>query len=274
MTPDPDQSRESRSLPGFRYLPPSHSFVIAVTSVNLLAVERHLHDAPTLVHGRVRGDVTLTLSPAADGAFEGRLAASAGGEACRVTGALTVDEDDEWSVEGRIVCPQGRSDFDFSEDEDGEFMLLVVPYDAADVPRLDLAEITYARRVDPAEIAERRAGSGEGSVQRDPRLVGLWATQVVTSSSTGSMTTQLVMELRADGTIIDHGSRSVGGIPGVHADTGLTGGGDVAWWQTAEGVLHVSADGSRWVGLATYEISADRVLFVYYDGDRKLWHRQ
>jgi hypothetical protein len=197
------------------------------------------------------------------------------GDTCRVKGQAAADEDGEWSVEGRIECASGRSDFEFSEDEDDEFMLLIVPYDDSGMPRSDRAAVFYARLRDPAATSGGDAGDANPpAAGRDPALVGVWATQVVMSTAGGSMTTQLLMDIRADGTLVDLGSRSVGGIPGVGGDTGLEGGGEVAAWRSAGNTLQVSYQGSAWVPLARYEVSGSRLLLVYYDGDRKVWQRR
>jgi hypothetical protein len=90
----------------------------------------------------------------------------------------------------------------------------------------------------------------------------------------GGMATQLFLELRADGLLIDHGARSMGGFPDASLDTGLGGGGETAAWRTQGNVLHVSYAGSPWVPLAQFEVSGNRLLLVYYDGDQKLWYRQ
>jgi len=102
----------------------------------------------------------------------------------------------------------------------------------------------------------------------------VWATQGVVNTPNGSMTTQLFMELRADGMLIDLGARSMGGIPDVSIDTGLAGGGETAAWRTQGAVLLVRYAGSPWMPLAQFEVSGNRLLLAYYDGDRKLWYRQ
>jgi len=221
------------------------------------------------------GDMTLTLEQSPDGATSGALLMPAGAGTCPVSGRAVADEEGEWSVEGSIQCADGRSDFEFAEDEDGEFVLLLVPYDKNGEPRSDLAAVYYARRATAGESPTGGTDTPDPPTSgRDPDLVGLWATQVVMSTSSGSMTTLIMMEIRANGTLIDLGSRSVGGIPGVGGDTGLQGGGDVADWQTSGNVLQVRYAGSQWVALATYQVSGDQVLFAYYDGDRKVWYRR
>lgn len=220
------------------------------------------------------GGMVLALEQSPGGAVTGTLVTT-NGDTCRVSGQAAPDEDGEWSVEGLITCANGRSDFEFSEDEGDEFLLLVVPYDETGTPRSDRAAVFYAQRPGPADPSTGSARAPDPPVAgRDPALVGVWATQVVTSTPGGSMATQLLMEIRADGTLVDLGSRSVGGIPGVGGDTGLQGGGDVAAWQTEGNVLQVSYGGSAWVPLARYDVSGNRVLLVYYDGDRKVWYRR
>jgi len=101
----------------------------------------------------------------------------------------------------------------------------------------------------------------------------VWSTQVLMNSPAGSVATQLSMEFRADGTLVDLGSRSLGGAGGVDIDTGLGLGGETANWRTAGNVLQVSQGGSPWVALATFQRNGDRLFLRYYDGDQRIWTR-
>jgi hypothetical protein len=217
------------------------------------------------------GTMTLTLNQDAKGTVGGTAVLPGGSVSCTVEGRVFVDEDGESSVEGSLRCPGGGSEFELAPDEEeGGFILLVIPVDGNGTPRSDLAAVYNARPAD--------AGGGRGNPPRDDprdqRLVGVWATQVVMNTPGGSMATQLRMAIRADGTLVDLGSRSAGGIPGVSFDTGLEGGGDVAEWRTRGDVLEVSYAGSAWVALATFVVEGDRLLLTYYDGDRRLWYRE
>jgi hypothetical protein len=203
---------------------------------------------------------------------------SSSGE-CELRGVVLVDEEDEASVEGTVACDAGGGEFDFSaDDEDGGFVLLVTPYDESGTPRLDLATLYYAVKGEAGPPADTNAAGGsttrDRSVLQDSRLVGVWSTQVMMNTPGGSMATQLLMEVRADGVLVDLGSRSIGGTPDVNVDTGLEDGGETARWRANGDVLEVSYAGSRWIQLARYELSGDRLLLDYYDGDRRLWHRQ
>ena len=192
-----------------------------------------------------------------------------GRHTCQLSGEVIVDDEDETSIEGVMQCPDSRGDFEFSyDDEDDTYLLLVTPYDDAGTPRLDLATLYVARR----GAADSDPTPQDGV--HDPRLIGVWSTQVMMSTPQGSMATQLLMEFRADGTLVDLGSRSMGSIPGVDMDTGMSGGGETAAWRSSGDILEVRTAASPWVQLARFEISGDRLQLVYYDGDRKLWHRQ
>lgn len=223
------------------------------------------------------GPMTLTLHQAGDGSVTGTLVMQ--GVPFQAEGAFIIDDEDEASIEGSLTGPQGRGDFTFYADEAGSsYSLLLTPYDASGTPRLDLAAEFPAHRSGPvdsgADVATTRQAPSPGPALRDARLAGVWATQVIVHTPNGSMTTQLFMELRADGTLIDLGSRSMGGFPNATLDTGLGGGGETAVWRTQGNVLLVSYAGSPWVSLAQFEVSGNRLLLAYYDGDRKLWYRQ
>jgi hypothetical protein len=138
--------------------------------------------------------------------------------------------------------------------------------------------VFYAQRgsedvaIDSPAGATPRPPAGGGL--RDRRLVGVWAAQVIMNTPGGDMATQLLMEIRGDGTLVDLGSRSIGGTADVNIDTGMSGGGETMAWRTNGDILEVSSAGSQWVQLARFEVSGNQLFLVYYDGDRKLWHRQ
>ncbi|HUF10849.1 MAG TPA: hypothetical protein VMO47_16135 [Rhodothermales bacterium] len=203
----------------------------------------------------------------------------------RAEGTVVVDDEDgEVSVEGSLSSPHGRGDFTLDgPDEDGDYYLLITPYDASGIPVLAQAATYLVKRAEAdAPPAGNYAESGDiatgqpapEGVVRDSRLVGVWATQVIMNTPSGGMATQILMEIRADGTLIDLGSRSVGGAPGIGIDTGFEAGGETASWRTQGNVLLVSQHGSPWVQLAQFEVADDRLLLNYHDGDRKLWYRQ
>jgi hypothetical protein len=219
----------------------------------------------------------LILIQDADGNVSGSLSSSSG--TCKLEGVVVLDEEDEESVEGTMTCNAGGGEFDFSaDDEEGGFVLLVTPYDESGTPRMDLATLYYARPGEADPSAETDSGGGAATqdpgFQKDLRLVGVWSTQVMMNTPGGNMATQLLMEIRGDGVLVDLGSRSIGGTPDVNIDTGPGGGGETALWRTNGDLLEVSYAGSQWVQLARYELSGDRLLLDYYDGDRRLWHRQ
>lgn len=208
------------------------------------------------------GPSFLTLGRAPTGDFAGFF--EAWGRRCEVSGTYGEDEEDPF-VEGEIACDGGGGgEFELSFDEDEEaFTFFLTPFEPDGTPRLDLA-VSY--------VAER-ADSTFGRAEAPSPLVGVWSTQVIASTPGGSVTTQLFMELRSDGLLVDLGSRSIGGTGDVTADTGLSGGGESALWRTEGDILQASVDGRQWAPLARFELAGDRMLLDYYDGDRALWHR-
>lgn len=196
---------------------------------------------------------------------------------CRLEGeALRDEEDGEWFVEGEMACAVSGGEFDLSQDEDDPdlFYLMVLPYDPGGSVRLDLASSYLATRVDTAR--PELPANDPIQTQADPAtrgLVGVWSTQVILNSEAGSVATQLLMEFRADGTLLDLGSRSLGGGHGVDIDTGLAPGGETAEWKTEGSVLQVRQAGTPWVPLATFQLAGDQLFLRYYDGDQKIWSR-
>ena len=224
-----------------------------------------------------QGPMALTLDQAADGTVTGTLALSGG--TCQLRGAVVVDEEDEASVEGTMTCDAGGGEFDFSADDENDgFVLLVTPIDASGTPRSDLATLYFARpgtiNPQPGSKPVNQTPQQPAVGSRDPRLFGFWSTQVVMNTPGGNMATQLLIEIRADGTLVDLGSRAVGGTADANIDTGFSGGGETVLWRTSGDILEVSYTGSQWAQLARFELSGDRLLLAYYDGDQKLWHRQ
>lgn len=208
-----------------------------------------------------QGPATLVLELGEGDTVSGKFLGT-GGE-CAVSGMYTIDEDDEASVEGAWQCAQGGAEFEFYFDEDTGYEILVIPVDADGTPHGEAAEFWIARRGPPHD-------SGSAA----PALVGVWSTQVIMNSPEGSIATQLLMELRADGTLVDLGSRSVAGGEDWSGNTGLLGAGESAKWRTDGDVLEISDQGSPWVPLARYALEGNRLGLAWYDGTYSVWHRQ
>lgn len=213
------------------------------------------------------GDMELVLEQMQEREVRGLLDGPNG--SCEVTGRAVRDEEEEWSVEGSMVCDLGSGQFVLSYDEeDDAFLLLLVPDGADGAPRSEAAAFFEVVRGTSTRTPEVPPGT------LDPGLVGTWATQVIVNTPAGSLATQIFMEIRSDGLLVDLGSRTVSGADGYHLDTGLESTGEVMNWRTNAGVLELSHRGSPWVPLARYELDEDRLLLRYYDGDQKLWYRR
>jgi hypothetical protein len=225
------------------------------------------------------GPLVLSVRQDADGTISGTLAMPNGGPAFDIYGAVLFDEDGEPRVHGTLSGTTGTGQFDFAADaEDGGFYLRVTPCDASG-PRPDLSTVYFAeRRADDEPGVKPEGGGGVTAPPPDDgahdlRLVGTWAAQVIMNTPSGAMATQLFMEIRADGELIDLGSRAIGGTPDVGIETDSPGN-ETARWRSQGKLLQVSYAGSAWVSLARYEVRGDQLLLEYYDGDRKLWYRQ
>ena len=223
------------------------------------------------------GPFTITLVQDEDGAVTGTLTVA--GRVCSFEGVSTEDEEEAF-VEAEVTCKEGNgADIELSWDEEEEtYYLFLTPYDDTGTPRLDLSALYEAA---PGTLESEVSQDGDQvTSQTTPAdsevspLVGIWATQVMINAPEGSIATQLLMEFRADGTLVDLGSRALGGVSGGSIDTGTSGGGETAVWRSEGNTLHVSPDGAQWVPLATFEVSRDQLFLRYYDGDQKLWYRQ
>jgi hypothetical protein len=230
------------------------------------------------------GVVTLWLHTLPSGEVRGWLQ---GADArFDLEGALVTDDDGDLSVEGTLSGSGLRTDFVLYREEGDAYGLLLVPYDRTGTPRSDQATVHQAARIasEGATAAEAGLppvqdapppGAAPPGVARDSRLVGTWSSQVIMNSAAGSIATELWMQIRPDGVMLDLGSRGMGDVGGGILDTGLQTGGDQALWRTEGALLFVSLNGSAWVPFARFEVSGPRLLLTYlHDGSRQIWSRR
>jgi len=236
--------------------------------------------------GGSAGELVLALQ-VEEGRYVGRLTTD-GRTIFEVEGTRYEDEDGEVGVEGEVLGG-GVADFELGWDpEDASYSLFLTPYQGG-VPRMDLAALSLLERVSAeAEIAafvDQATPSAPSSASApgpappastaegvDPRLVGVWATQVMMSTPGGTVATRISMELQADGTMIDLGSRAMGSFPGTGLDDrGPTG--DRGRWRVEDGVLLVSYQGSQWVPMARYTLRGASLMLTFGDGSTQLWER-
>ena len=232
--------------------------------------------------------LALVLRTGDGGQVRGRLTGLS--VAFELEGVREVDDEGEVSVEGVMAGGGAAGLVSLFPDEDGDFGLLVTPLGPDGAPASEQAAMYYATWESPATAAldeglagtaawdggagDGRSGSVPGALAGHP-LVGRWATQVVMSSEVGSVATEMSMEFRPDGTLVDLGSRSIGGIPGVGGDTGFEPGGDQGLWRTEGDVIVVSYGGSPWVPFARFRVDGTRLGLTYLqDGSVQVWHRQ
>lgn len=108
---------------------------------------------------------------------------------------------------------------------------------------------------------------------RDPALIGAWSYQDVMTGGGMSVATILHMQVGADGRYSYGNARTMASGADFGGDTG-TGGADTGAWRTENNVIFVHPDGTaQWVPYARYEVSGNRLLLVFNDGTRQLWHR-
>ena len=127
---------------------------------------------------------------------------------------------------------------------------------------------TSADSTDP-ETAPETAPEGN----RDPALIGAWSYQDVMTGGGMSVATILHMQVSADGRYSYGNARTMASGADFGGDTG-TGGADTGVWRTENNVIFVQPDGAtQWMPYARYEVSGNRLLLVFNDGSRQLWHR-
>ena len=184
------------------------------------------------------------------------------------------DEDGDYSVDG-VITGQINAEFAlYTANEDGDFRLLMIPL-ADGVADYGRATEYRAQAVDTvaakAPTPESTASSG---ALPNPGLVGLWVAQVSTIDGAGSIATELYMEIRSDGYLVDRGSRAMASFDGAGLDHGVLSNGETVLWRSDGTTIYVSDDAVRWAPLASYELSGRRLLLRYYDGSRQLWYRR
>lgn len=227
------------------------------------------------------GSMLLHLEQSEDGEIVGQLSGPSG--RCELAGFVQLEEDEEeseWLLEGELRCGSSVASIEFSRDDE-EFLLLFIPHDLAGTPDTASAVVYYAQPAASGQpiaqqqtLSQTQAQTQASTTTRDLRLVGTWSTQVMVNTPQGNMATQILMEIRADGQLIDLGSRFMGSGSGVEMDSGLEGGGEIMAWRTHAGILELSSVASPWVALARYELTAEGLYLRYYDGDQKIWYRQ
>lgn len=237
------------------------------------------------------GNVMLAIQTLPSGEVRGWLE---GGDArFELEGLMVTDEEGAATIEGTLAGAGLRSDFSLYRQDDGSYAVLITPYDPAGVARADQAAVHVAARIDTEPPASAATGSVAAdptaaapsasapaaspqppSGDRDPRLIGIWSSQVIMNSPAGSIATELRMQFGADGVMRDLGSRTLGGVAGGSFDTGFENGTDHAVWRTEGDMLLISYDGSPWVTFARFEVSDRNLLLTYVqDGSRQLWSR-
>jgi len=193
-------------------------------------------------------------------------------------GEAALDEEGDLSVEGFMTGGGATSLFSFFPDEDGDFGLLVTPIGPGNVPLAEQAAYYAASRVSrevEGAIAPEPGARATVPIAAGHPLVGTWASQVAMSTPGGTIATQLMMELRPDGIMLELGSRSMAGFGDGHADTGFESGGEQARWRTEGDVLVVSYQGSPWIPFARFQVDGVRLALTYlHDGSLQLWYRQ
>lgn len=222
--------------------------------------------------------LTLVLATAPDGAVRGRLFGR--GVDLAALGSETMDDFGQSMIQGALSAPGGPGGlFEFSVAQGGEFGFLLIPNDGAGVPQRSEAQLSYATRLSetvprsmlpPGHTPSRPDGSSAGA--GDARaLVGTWRTRVEPGESGAPRATEVLMELRADGVMVDLGTRAAGAGRG----SALEGGGEETAWRARGSVLEVSSAGSPWVPLARYEIKGARELVLIFprNGTRQTWSR-
>lgn len=221
--------------------------------------------------------LTLTLVTRPDGGVAGRLLGPTVDFSVEATRGT--DRDGDPAVEGVMTGGGATGLFWLYLDDDDEYGLIVTPLDAVGTPLPDQAahyavERTGAEVLGAAPDARPSTPGGTPGASGHP-IIGRWATQVVMSSPAGSIATQMFMEFRPDGTMVDLGSRAMGGFGDASLGTGLEGGGDRGAWRVGGELLYVSYQGSAWVPFARYQVDAARLALVYIqDGSTQIWYRQ
>lgn len=121
-----------------------------------------------------------------------------------------------------------------------------------------------------AHVTEGTAPSG--SDLYDPRLIGVWRTEVIVSDPVQSFSQDLFLEFRADGVMLQRMGGGVFGGP----DGSVTGaGGEVeqAAWRSVGDQIHLRIQNHPWAQLGTFYVEGPSLLLMYFDGDRKVWTR-
>lgn len=184
-------------------------------------------------------------------------------------------------VEGTVTGAMSAA-FTLTAGEGGSFLFHLTPHDATGIPQPALGAVFLASRVSDSAVDApdlRTTGTAAGAEPvgggaLDPRLVGVWSTQVVMNDPSGSIATELWMELTAEGVMRDLGSRAMGTV-GIGSFDASGGGGEAAQWRTEGDVIQIRSGASPWVPFARFEFSDGRLVLRYLqDGSIQIWSKR
>ncbi len=219
--------------------------------------------------------MTLIVQVQEDDQVIGRL--FGGALSLDVAGRQGVDDEGDVTIEGRLAAATGAGgSFEFFADEDEEYGFLLIPNDASGRPLGDQAVVIYATRISTQAVlsgGESDAGAKlNPDVGADNPIVGIWTTQVIMNSEVGSIATEIGMQIGADGTMLDLGSRSVG----MGMEVPWQGGGTRVYYRLQADMLQLSQDGAQWAPFVRYRFNpAGDLVFKYLqDGSQQIWSRR
>ncbi len=224
------------------------------------------------------GATSLSLIQAGGGAVSGSV--TEGTIAMQLEGEI-----EEAMVSGWMSGQMGRLHF-HAEFVSGQLRFTIFPVGFDGEPLHDMGQSVMFQRSEeatqqpePAAPGAAPAGSqpGAGSADGigDPVLVGRWVKEDTTVDPQMSVTTQLIMELHADGSFVQYGGETAGGGAGFsfRSDEGEER--DVGQWRAEENVIYVRGEGlPQWTPCCRYYVEGDRMLITYDDGSREIWYRR
>jgi hypothetical protein len=121
----------------------------------------------------------------------------------------------------------------------------------------------------PLSAQAAGAAGHDPGIESDHPLVGIWAATLASGDAvTGDDAREIGMAIRADGTMLELGSRPLGGKE-------WSGEGERAYFQVSRNILLVSVDGERWAPFVRFRFTngGDLVFTYLEDESRQTWHR-
>lgn len=172
------------------------------------------------------------------------------------------------SAKGRLQDPDGTGgDVEIVRDGDAMTMSLTVSDPASGA--------SQTLRVPLTAVAGAAAGAkSDGSVERDPSLIGRWRHTEAGGSGGFTYAIDTWLTIAEDGSY-RYGDSKMGAGDASFSTVNEGGDAQVGQWRTEDKIMYVKSDeNSEWAPFAKYYAEENRMMLTYNNGNKQVWERQ